>query len=272
MMAMVLAMLLGLRSLTVPAADAAAAGSSSDSSGGASCASASHCGLLGACSAGRCACDAGFRGATCQLPDLGPAKQPAENALFSQTSHSWGGKPILNPDGKTWSLFAAEMTQHCPLQKFNNNSAVRRAVSQSAGGPFSGGEIVFPPFAHNPTVTTAPDGTILLFYIGAPEHREFNCSSAPPDDHRLESAAPELRWKPQTDVINMAWSKSPSGPWQTRVVILPAKPTDNQTAWNCHASNPSPVVLANGTIRLMYRGTPCMRMRIRSSPHLLFKC
>jgi hypothetical protein len=155
MMAMVLAMLLGLRSLTVPAADAAAAGSSSDSSGGASCASASHCGLLGACSAGRCACDAGFRGATCQLPDLGPAKPPAENALFSQTSHSWGGKPILNPDGKTWSLFAAEMTQHCPLQKFNNNSAVRRAVSQSAGGPFSGGEIVFPPFAHNPTVNGA---------------------------------------------------------------------------------------------------------------------
>ena len=41
------------------------------------------------------------------------------------------------------------------------------------------------------------------------------------------------------------------------MVVQPAKPADNQTAWNCHASNPSPVVLPSGNILLMYRGTPC---------------
>ena len=241
--------------------------------GGASCTTASDCGLLGGCAAGLCACDSGFTGEACTLPDLAAAKPPGENALFSQSSHSWGGKPIRNPDGKTWSLFAAAMTEHCPLSSFNNNSAIRRAVSTSPGGPFTGGEIVFPPFAHNPTVTTAPDGTILLFYIGAPEHRQINCSgtdgTASPfavghgsigrdrGGIRVGAQQPTVRWKPQTDIINMAWSKSPSGPWQTRVVVPPAKPTDNQTAWNCHASNPSPIVLPSGKILLMYRGTPC---------------
>ena len=38
----------------------------------------------------------------------------SEFVSFSPTSHSWGGKPIRNPDNKTWSLFAAEMTRHCP--------------------------------------------------------------------------------------------------------------------------------------------------------------
>ncbi len=230
------------------------ASSSSSVRGGASCTTPSDCGLLGNCVSGHCECDAGFTGPMCTFPDLSPAKPPAENALFSRTAHSWGGKPIRNPDGRTWSLFAAEMTLHCPLHMFNNNSAIRRAVSHTgAGGPFTGGEIVYPPFAHNPTVTTAPDGTILLFYIGAPEHRQVNCTLP----GRLASTAPSLRWKPQTDVINMAWSKSPTGPWQTRTIIGPARPSDNQTAWNCHCSNPSPVILPSGRILLMYRGTPC---------------
>jgi hypothetical protein len=168
--------------------------------GGAACATASDCGLLGDCIAERCMCDAGFTGSACTLPLLGLAAPPAENALFSHSSHSWGGKPIRNSDGKTWSLFAAEMTQHCPLSNFNNNSAIRRAVSASPGGPFRAGEIVFPPFAHNPTVTTAPDGTILLFYIGAPEHRQFNCSSSPdgPAAAHLASKDQHPDWKPQS--------------------------------------------------------------------------
>ena len=235
----------------------------SSSGGGGNCGSARDCGLLGDCPAGRCVCDAGWIGPTCSVPDLRPAPPPGRNGLFSPTAHSWGGKPVLGHDGQ-WSLFAAEMTRGCPLGKFNNNSAIRRAVSPHPGGPFAPAEIVFPPFAHNPTVTVAPDGTLLLFYIGAPEHREVDCNgpdlmitptgaSAEPQRH----AHLGTRWKPQTDVINMAWSKSVDGPWQTKVILPPATPRSNQTAWNCHASNPSPVVLPSGRVMLMYRGTPC---------------
>ena len=49
-------------------------------------------------------------------------------------------------------MTASPTARHCPLSEFNNNSAIRRAVSHSPGGPFAAGEIVFPPFAHNPQV------------------------------------------------------------------------------------------------------------------------
>jgi hypothetical protein len=93
----------------------------------------------------------------------------------------------------------------------------------------------------------------LLFFIGALEHREAHCEH-PREEQELSDNSVPLYWKPQTDVISMAWSDSISGPWQTRVVLPAASPADDQRAWNCHNSNPSPVVLKNGTVLLMYRG------------------
>ena len=58
-------------------------------------------------------------------------------------------------------------------------------------------------------------------------------------------------------MINLAWSTSLAGPWQSRVVIPASTPASNQTAWDCHCSNPSPHVLPNGTVLLLFRGTPC---------------
>lgn len=118
------------------------------------------------------------------------------------------------------------------------------------------------PKAHNPTVRQAPDGTYLLFYIGELEHREVNCTTTkantnPKPNTSAPQQQPQLGWKPQTDVVQMAWATSLDGPWQNRVVIHAATPASNQTAWNCHCSNPSPTIFANGTIMLVYRGTPC---------------
>ena len=109
----------------------------------------------------------------------------------------------------------------CPLSKFNNNSAIIRAVSAHPEGPYQKAETVFPPFHHNPTVTITPNGTYLLFFIGEIEHREANCTRA----EKEWSTAPALKWKPQTDVISMAWSDSISGPWRSRVVLPAASPT-----------------------------------------------
>ena len=141
------------------------------------------------------------------------------------------------------------MTQHCPLSKFNNNSAIRRAVSSSPGEPFSGGEIVFPPFAHNPTVTTTPDGTIPLLYIGAPEHRQFNCSA--PDGTAGRTASPlastaqhpALRWKPQTDVINIAWSNPQ--PALGKHVSLSNQPSQRTIRPRGTATPPTPPQMSN---------------------------
>jgi hypothetical protein len=86
-----------------------------------------------------------------------------------------------------------------------------------------------------------------VYFIGNIEHRELNCSDP-------------LEWKPQTDIISVAWSKSIKGPWHSKVVLDSASPNTNQTAWDCHNSNPAPLVLPNGTVLLMFRGTACDRV------------
>lgn len=58
------------------------------------------------------------------------------------------------------------------------------------------------------------------------------------------------------DYMSITTAPSVRGPWKERVIFVtdPSVPT----AWNCNKSNPSPLVLPNGTILLMYRGVRCI--------------
>jgi hypothetical protein len=49
-----------------------------------------------------------------------------------------------------------------------HNSAISRAVSFGGpGGPYKAvGAVVESPFAHNPTIHQAPDGTYVIYHIG----------------------------------------------------------------------------------------------------------
>ena len=195
-----------------------------------------------------------------QAHRLFPGRTVLEHSLFgvgNTTANSWGGRPIYSPEDTKFHLIAAEMTQHCTLSHFDNNSAVIHGVSSSATGPFVKVATVFPPFGHNPTVTRSPDGYYLIYFIGKERDRQVDCTA--PGMEQLETAAGAPLWKPDTDVINVAWSKSIYGPWQQRSILRAASPTDPQTRWNCHNSNPAPLVLANGTVLLMYRGSACDR-------------
>ena len=86
---------------------------------------------------------------------------------YNATESSWGGFPIKDAEGK-WSLIHAQMANHCPLGSWTSNSIVARSVSTSGKpeGPYSFAEELLPPFAHNPTVRKAEDGTYVIFFIG----------------------------------------------------------------------------------------------------------
>ena len=88
---------------------------------------------------------------------------------YNATESSWGGFPIKDAEGK-WSLIHAQMANHCPLGSWTSNSIVARSVSTSGKpeGPYSFAEELLPPFAHNPTVRKAEDGTYVIFFIGTP--------------------------------------------------------------------------------------------------------
>jgi hypothetical protein len=65
-----------------------------------------------------------------------------------------------------FSRLIADMTGHCGLNAWQHNSAIRHLTSSTPEGPYTPHEIILAPFAHNPTVQRATDGTYLIFHIG----------------------------------------------------------------------------------------------------------
>ena len=129
----------------------------------------------------------------------------------------------------------------------SRNSEVVHAESALPDGPYhTVGEPVVLPFAHNPTVSVAADGTVVVYHIGSgttPRSKQGNCSggvsgldtngtrawcaaSLPLD---AQAAAPRAGQK--WSAPNVAFSTSgPSGPW----VEL-----SGGSSWG--ADNPAPV-------------------------------
>ena len=162
----------------------------------AACTSTSDCNLNGECTAGKCVCDAAWSGsADCAVMSFAKVEKAAGKApgYYNATESSWGGFPIKGSDGK-WNLIHAQMANHCPLGSWTSNSIVARSVSTTASplGPYAFVEELLPPFAHNPTVRKAPDGTYFIFFIGGWHNQTVKTcneddspvdnASAPPDN------------------------------------------------------------------------------------------
>ena len=119
--------------------------------------------------------------------------------------------------------------------------------------PYTRDKVAVVPFAHNPKIVRSPiDKTWLMYTIGVqlPPSDLFNCTGehgdsvpAPPPPGRN----PENR----ESNITLYTSQSIAGPWSRYGVVLGP---DFEGTWDEDTSNPSPWVLPNGTVLLMYRG------------------
>eukprot|EP01044_Picomonas_judraskeda_P015440 COSAG03_NODE_2588_length_2615_cov_7.356518_3_plen_412_part_00 len=143
------------------------------------CSTAMDCALNGDCVSGRCACDPAWSGAeNCAVMSFAPVEKAPGKApgYYNHTESSWGGFPIQGDDGK-WNLIHAQMANHCPLGSWTSNSIVARSVSTtgSPDGPYAFAEELLPPFAHNPSVRKAPDGTYVIFFIGGWKTNASTC-------------------------------------------------------------------------------------------------
>lgn len=221
------------------------------------CSTDEDCSLLGICSdSGMCQCDTGWSGADCGRLDLAPA-QP--NSGFNETASgvsTWGANIFAEDTegGESWHMLAAEFENKCDISKWSPNSAIVLATSSSGAlGPYERRKVVVPPFAHNPKVVRAPDGTWLMYTIGVelPAGELFNCTGTGVWQQPRSAPTPGRNPLNRESNISLYTSKALDGPWERYGVVLGP---DYEGTWDEDTTNPSPWVLPNGTVLLMYRG------------------
>jgi len=216
------------------------------------CETDSDCSLLGDCINSVCRCDIGWTGPKCGQVDLLPVKR---NLGYRNSSMaSWCGSAV-KVDGD-YHYFGSGISGNCSLPQFATNSMSVRATSKTPNGPYKFEQVALPEFSHSTSIIRDVDDSFLLFTIG----KDMGGKNV----HTCTGQGP---WPPSRgtsdhvhlgphDFVRVSKASSQAGPWETRVIIQsePSEPP----AWNCNKSNPSAIVLKNGSILMMYRGTQCI--------------
>ena len=210
------------------------------------------CSLNGICdlSTNTCNCDPAWKGTTCSELNLLPLepKRVLNGAYRPGKRTSWGANVLYSKEDNKFHMFVAEMKGDCTLTSWIPNSQVVHAISSSLEGPYEFQNVLFDTFHHNPRLIQNPnDGSYLLFMIGgnhsSTSGEPGNCSSIPP-------AVGELL---DTNIV-VARATSLNGPWTVPQGPLIKRGKVNE--WDYVVTNPTPIILPNGTALLYYRGTP----------------
>ena len=219
-----------------------------------SCASAADCSYNGRCSSGACICDPGWNGTRCA--SIRWSASGAHRA-FNDSLWTWGGSPVRGPDGLI-HLFASELSNDCGVLHYCSNSRVVHLTATSPLGPFTRRTVALAPrpppawdsgAVHGPTVHALPGGRgWALYYTGTRPNwngTHPNCTAGV-DPNQGDRT---------TRRIGIATSASLYGPWTRRDAPI-FEPADRAAgAWDwLDVSNPTPILFANGTALLLYKG------------------
>jgi hypothetical protein len=144
------------------------------------------CSFNGVCGADAlCACTHSWRGARCETLNLLPAVRGSGFAPVDsgEPTTTWGGT-VVPCGGGGFCMFASEITRHCGIAAWGQNSRVVMAQSAAAGGVYARTQQSWPVFSHEPSTALAPDGHVALFYTASPRNASCACvngSTAPGD-------------------------------------------------------------------------------------------
>ena len=255
--------------------------------GGGKCANEWDCSLGGICENSKCTCDAWWTGPNCDLLNLQSPDDNQHGLCHSgfDSYYSWGGRALpqvhtkLLANGKTaqetsYHLYASFLCKHASLEHWTTVSSSGHFVSDSPIGPFEwsaeqcDGDVCEPviiPWSHN-TVATSIKDEIQIWHIGdgivnpsefSPCFNKSEVKPTPPpsfgkdksdSDHIIECAART----PDNEVF-ISTSSSVNGPWTRAFGNAPLNINYSSTgAWPQNATNPSPLVLPDGTVRLYF--------------------
>eukprot|EP01063_Lacrimia_lanifica_P007813 TRINITY_DN1501_c0_g1_i1.p1 TRINITY_DN1501_c0_g1~~TRINITY_DN1501_c0_g1_i1.p1 ORF type:complete len:424 (+),score=136.29 TRINITY_DN1501_c0_g1_i1:66-1337(+) len=225
------------------------------------------CSLNGECVNNLCVCDpgwttrpAGLKNATlpgCGYLDFLPAaKNDCGGACVyaggGVNKVSWGGSVL--PDGNGgYNMFVAEMVNNCSLSNYGTNSQVVLATSQSPNGPFERQKVILPPFAHNPEAIRASDGTWVLYTLGTgvatKPIKDCNAPSTgheEPVDTAEENDASAVPDGGRSSFM-LHYTDDVHGEWKNMTMDIKGY----NPKWKMVNWNPAPVLLPDGTVRVM---------------------
>ena len=215
------------------------------------CASDSDCSLNGVCLQGVCSCDTPWLGPACVALDVRPTN--ASSGLFDFDSDgvhlsTWGGS-VVRGDDNVWHMFAARMVNNCGIASWLSNSEIVHATADSPTGAFKTQSVIFPVWAHEPSVTRAPTGEFVMHFTGN------NASGVLPVTGGKTCVCIDGSTSHATCVTGRNWSVplltwmsyalDPAGPWSTPVLIPSAQPLID--------TNMDGVILSNGSFVGLWR-------------------
>ena len=200
----------------------------------ASCNTSLDCSLAGECVSSTCVCDGWTHGPQCGVLNLEPVDPAASGYRNASGFNSWGGASIFDANTMKWYLFASQIQGRCPLSgSWSQLSQAVRLHSDGPTGPWTFDAVIVPSEAHNVKPFQAPDGTWLLFYVGAVDNATRSCppSPLPPVSYPLpkEAAGPVF-------IAAAATVDAPADQWRVY------GPMTDSVGWHS-ATNPSPGVL-----------------------------
>jgi alpha-L-fucosidase len=183
------------------------------------------------------------------------------NGGFRDTNYwIWCGSVTRGNDGK-YHMFASRWPHGLSFgPHWLSNSEIVHAVSETPEGPFTFSEVALPPrgdefwdgkMTHNPVVVQR-DGKFHIFYTGT----TYRGPMPTPENQIKEDSAKKLEAH-RGERIGMASADSPYGPWTRRdQPLLDVRPN----SWEQYLlSNPAPLLLADGSVLLYYKGVAGLR-------------
>ena len=220
----------------------------------ASCNSAADCYHNGRCASGSCICNPGWNGSRCA--SIRWSGTGAHRA-FNDSLWTWGGSPVRGPDGLI-HMFASELSNNCGVLHYCSNSRVIHLTATSPLGPFTRRAVALAPrpppawdsgAVHGPTVHALPGGRgWALYYTGT----QLNWNGTHPN---CTASVDPNQGDRATRRIGIATAASLHGPWMRRAAPIFGPGDRAAGAWDwLDVSNPTPILMANGTALLLYKG------------------
>jgi hypothetical protein len=194
---------------------------------------------------------------TTQQPSLLDRMLPAplEGGFRMEDYWVWDPSVIKGEDGR-YHMFASRWSKAYSFGNWVTNSEIVRAVSDTPTGPYTFQEVVLPArgrqyfdgcTTHNARIVKSGNH-YLLYYFG----NSYEDHAPKPGEDVWANGVAKRAWMKKR--VGLAWSTSVYGPWNRRdqPVIEP-----RAGHWDASiTSNPSPVVLPNGHIYLVYKSSP----------------